>query len=74
MSARKGAASASGRKFRLITLVRTLWIVKAVMIGLAIAPVVTWTVLVAKPLELCRPRSAKHRRRSRRVRSLAEAS
>jgi len=28
------------------------WIVKAVMIGLAIASVVTWTVLVAKSLEL----------------------
>jgi len=34
------------------------WIVKAVMIGLAIASVVTWTVLVAKSLELRKAQTA----------------
>jgi biopolymer transport protein ExbB len=51
------------------------WVVKAVIIGLAIASVVTWTVLVAKSMELSK-RTAAQRAELRAVdaaRSLAEA-
>ena len=51
------------------------WVVKAVIIGLAIASVITWTVLVAKSLELSK-RTAAQRAELRAVdaaRSLAEA-
>jgi biopolymer transport protein ExbB len=37
------------------------WVVKAVIIGLALASVVTWTVLLAKSLELRKTRSAQRR-------------
>ncbi|KEQ52182.1 Biopolymer transporter ExbB [Sphingobium chlorophenolicum] len=51
------------------------WVVKAVIIGLAIASIITWTVLVAKSLELSK-RTAAQRAEFRAVdaaRTLAEA-
>jgi biopolymer transport protein ExbB len=52
------------------------WVVKAVIIGLAIASVITWTVLVAKSLELKRATEAQRRALTaiRGARTLAEAS
>lgn len=52
------------------------WIVKAVMIGLAIASVVTWTVLVAKSLELRKVTAAQREALAQieAARSLAEAA
>lgn len=51
------------------------WIVKAVMIGLAVASVVTWTVLVAKSLELRKVTAAQREALAKieAARSLAEA-
>jgi biopolymer transport protein ExbB len=46
------------------------WVVKAVMIGLAFASLVTWTVFLAKTLELRRARSAVRRG----LRTLAKAT
>jgi biopolymer transport protein ExbB len=52
------------------------WVVKAVIVGLAFASVVTWTVLVAKSLELRRKADAQHKTLSAiaGARTLAEAA